>query len=249
MASVAQTPVPNIQLIEAEDEPLESYWHVIAIVLLIDSVRFHFRDRTNYFAGGNVFVYYSEVQARNRDFRGPDFFFVDDVDGQKPRKWWVVWEEDGRYPDMILEFLSPTTAEIDRTVKKRLYERTFRTPEYFCYDPDTEKLEGWRLGEKSRYRSIRPDERGWLWCETLQLWLGLWTGTHLGATGAFPRFYTAEGELVPTAAEAEKQRAEAERQRAEAEKRRADQAEARLARRRARSARRETPTPKPDEGE
>jgi hypothetical protein len=47
-----------------------------------------------------MFVYYSRDQAMNRDFRGPDFFLVLDVDGSRERQGWVVWEEGGRYPDV-----------------------------------------------------------------------------------------------------------------------------------------------------
>ncbi len=119
MASVTHTALPKVKLIATDGVPLESPWHWAGIVLLIDSLRFHLRGRSNYFVGGNMFLYYSEEQARNRDYRGADFFFVDGVDGLKPREWWAVWEEDDRYPDVIMELLSPTTAKLDRTVKKR----------------------------------------------------------------------------------------------------------------------------------
>jgi hypothetical protein len=165
--------------------------------------------------GGNMFLYYTVNESRQRRFRGPDFFFVDEVDGQRPRLWWAVWDEDGRYPDVIMELLSPSTAETDRTVKKRLYEQTFHTQEYFCYDPAGELLEGWRLGSGGRYEAIEPDSRGWLWSEKLQLFIGLWTGKYQNAEGTFPRFFDAQGRLIPTAEEYQQQRAEAEKQRAE----------------------------------
>jgi Uma2 family endonuclease len=208
MSSVADNVVPQIQLIDSDGVPLESLWHFLAIGLLIDCVRCHYRPRTDYFVAGNMFLYYSREQARNRDYRGPDFFFVDEVDGGRPRKFWAVWEEEGRYPDFIMELLSASTAQVDLTTKKRLYERTFRTQEYVCYDPDTHQLKAWRLGDKGRYQAITANERGWLWCETLKLWLGLWTGTYMDLPDTFPRFYDAQGELVPTHAEAEKERAD-----------------------------------------
>jgi Uma2 family endonuclease len=229
MATVTDIPLPKVELIESDGEPLETLWHFAAISLLMDAIHFHFRQRTNYFVGGNMFLYFSEAQARNRDYRGPDFFYVDQVDLLRRREWWAVWEEDGRYPDVIVELLSHTTAVVDRTVKKDLYERTFRTPEYFCYDPATEMFEGWRLGHKGHYEAIVPDERGWYWCERLELRLGTWTGRHKCVDGVFPRFYDSRGRLVFTEAEAEAERAEAQEQRADAEKQRADQAEARLA--------------------
>lgn len=85
----------------------------------------------------------------------------------------VVWEEDGRYPDVTVELLSPSTASVDSGVKKDLSERVFRTPDYFIYDPfAADSLSGWHLELGRCYQPLIPNERGWLWCETLELWLG-----------------------------------------------------------------------------
>jgi Uma2 family endonuclease len=64
-------------------------------------------------------VYYDFQQLRQRAFRGPDFFLACNVT-QEPRSCWVVWEEGGRYPDLIIEFLSEATAQVDRNEKKIL---------------------------------------------------------------------------------------------------------------------------------
>ena len=48
--------------------------------VLIDAVNFALSDRLGFFAGGNMFVYYSRNQEMNRDFRGFDFFVALDVD-------------------------------------------------------------------------------------------------------------------------------------------------------------------------
>jgi Uma2 family endonuclease len=154
-----------------------------------------------------MFLYYSLEQARRiasepgeatRQFRGPDVFFVAGVDGRKDRDAWVVWEEGGRYPNVIIELLSPSTAEIDRTVKKRLYQDTFRTPEYFLYDRPARCLEGFRLAG-SAYQPIAPDARGWLWSEELGRFLGAWQGERGRVAATWLRLYGAEGRLVPTA--------------------------------------------------
>ena len=202
-------PTPEIELVETDGEPLESDWHRIEMNLLIDSVQVHFAGRTDYYAGGNMFIYFSERHARNRDYRGPDFFFVRGVPSLPLRPYWAVWKEDGRYPDVIIELLSPTTAEADRTVKKDLYEQVFHTANYFCYDPDTRTLEGWQLDSHLRYVPLTPNERGWLWCEQLGLWLGMVEGSSRGDTMTWLRFFTPDGVLVPTPAEAERQRADA----------------------------------------
>ena len=163
--------LPQVELIDSDGEPLDSEWHRFAINVLIESLLSHLlQQRDDFYVGGNMFVYFSEEQARNRDFRGLDFFFVDHVNRPPMRQYWAVWQEGGRYPDIIVELLSPSTTVEDRTTKEAIYEQIFHTSEYYCYDPYTQQLEGWRL-VCGRYQPIEPNEPGWLWCERLNLWL------------------------------------------------------------------------------
>jgi Uma2 family endonuclease len=216
------------ELRETDGEPLETPWHRSNINLLIDAVVWQRRSQTNFYVGGNMFLYYSLTQARNWEYKGPDFFFVKDVDGTRPRRYWWVFEE-GKYPNFILELLSPSTALADRTTKKDLYEQRFRTPEYFYFDPQTRELSGWGL-TKGRYEPLRPNERGWLWSEELGLWVGTWEGTFQKIMGTWVRFFDTDGILVPTETEAQRQRADNEKHRADEEKHRADDLAAELAR-------------------
>ncbi|MBM3239424.1 Uma2 family endonuclease [Candidatus Poribacteria bacterium] len=186
-----------------DGEPLESNWHRIQINLLVDLTHQLWSFRDDYFAGGNMFVYFSAQQVTTHAYRGPDFFLVKEVVKKPERRSWKTWEEDGRFPDLIIELLSPATARTDLTTKKRLYERTFRTPEYFAYDKDTRQLYGWRLGEGVVYHPLLPNERGWLWSEELQVWLGEWEGEYERVFSIWLRFYTREGQLVPTGEEAQ----------------------------------------------
>lgn len=227
---------------EEDGEPLESNWHRAEINVLIESTHQQRQGAKDFYAGGNMFIYYSMKQALSHDYRGPDFFVVLNVDGSYDRKSWVVWLEDGRYPNVIVELLSPRTRRTDETTKKKLYAETFRTPEYFYYDPDELVLQGFRLAN-NEYVDLTPNEHGRLWSAELNVWLGLWEGEYLGHRHMWLRFFTPEGELVPTKGEAEEQRAETERQRAEveqqraeAERQRADGAEEQLARLRAKVA-------------
>jgi len=231
--TTAQTPdtapwvpeLPPTDLPYDDGEPLESNRHRIGMNVLIEGLEQAWRDRDDFFAGGNMFIYYSLRQARNVDFRGPDFFAVVGVERERDRRYWAVWDEDGRYPDVIVELMSPSTAKIDREDKKDLYERTFHTRNYFIYNPyEPDSLQGWRLSN-GRYEPITPNERGWLWCDALELWLGLWQGTILREPAPWLRFYTADGELVLLGTEEaalERQRAEAEFTRAEEERQRAE---------------------------
>jgi Uma2 family endonuclease len=214
-------PMPPTDLIFDDGEPLETNQHRVAMNVLIRSYQHYRAEQTDFFVGGNMFVYYSSTQVKNRDFRGPDFFVVLDVDGTRSRLGWVFWEEEGRYPDVIIELMSPSTAQVDVGAKKQLYDRVFKTQDYFVYDPfDPDSLRGWH--RNSSYREIVPDSRNWLWCETLGLWLGTWAGTIDRETLVWLRFYDTTGQLVLLPEEAAQQRAETEAQRAEAEAQRAE---------------------------
>lgn len=230
--SVEDPPLPQVELIETDGEPLESEWHRLAMNVLIESLKHHLRHRQDFYAGGNMFMYFSVAQARNRDFRGPDFFYVHHVNRLPPRPYWAVWEEGGRYPDVVIELLSPSTAVVDRTTKKAIYEQVFHTAEYYCYEPATELLEGWRL-VGGRYQPLSANAQGWLWSDQLGLWVGPWTGTCFHYEAKWLCFYDPTGQVVPLAEAAEAQRAEAAQQQAEAERRRAEAAEAELAKLRA----------------
>lgn len=202
-----EPPMPPTDLIFDDGEPLETNQHRVAMNVLIRSYQHYRGEQTDFYVGGNMFLYYSSAQVKNRDFRGPDFFVVLDVDGSRDRLGWVVWEEEGRYPDVIIELMSPSTAKVDLGAKKHLYDRVFKTQDYFVYNPfDSKSLMGWH--RNSSYREIIPDHRGWLWCATLGLWLGPWAGTIDRETLVWLRFYDADGQLVLLPEEAVQQRAE-----------------------------------------
>ena len=213
MSTATAPKIPPIELDYEDDQPMDSPWHRAQMELLIQTTHVRWQDRSDYYTGGNMFVYFSFEQARTHDYRGPDYFTVVGVDGSVERKAWVVWEESGRYPDVIIELLSPTTRAEDLGTKKDLYERVFRTPEYFCYDPDTRLLMGWRL-IAGRYLPIAPDENGRFPCHVLDSTLGFWEGSFDRVRGVWIRLWDAAGELVPSppelAAVAEARASEAE---------------------------------------
>ncbi|MBF2026662.1 MAG: Uma2 family endonuclease [Oscillatoriales cyanobacterium C42_A2020_001] len=228
-AAVIDWPQPPTNLIFDDEEPLESNRHRVAMNLLIRSFKHGGTTRQDIFVGGNMFVYYSSEQVKNRDFRGPDFFVVLGVNNDPSRLGWVVWEEGGRYPDVIVELLSPSTETVDRGIKKDLYEQVFKTRDYFVFDPfNPGSLQGWHLNLEQGYQPLRPNSRGRLWCEALGLWLGTWDGTIEGDTATWLRFYDTLENLVLSPEEFAQQEAERERQRAEQERQRAERLAERL---------------------
>ncbi|WP_124971889.1 Uma2 family endonuclease [Aphanothece sacrum] len=193
--------VPSSDLL-SDEPPMETYLHLQQMILLLKCLEWRWRNQQDFFAAGNLTIYYSPRQRKSEHFRGPDFFVVLDVE-KKPRKSWVVWEEGGKYPNIIVEILSTSTAETDKGLKKQIYQDIFRTPDYFWFEPETLEFQGFQL-MSGQYQVIEPNENGWLWSQQL--------GLYLGIDNDQLRFFTAEGKLVLTPEEtAEQQQQRAER--------------------------------------
>ncbi|BBH42493.1 hypothetical protein myaer102_51490 [Microcystis viridis NIES-102] len=186
----------------SDEPPLESDLHLQQIIILLSCLELLWQEKNDYYASGNLTIYYNEEQLKKRDFCGPDFFVVLDTE-KRPRKSWVVWGEQGKYPNVIVEILSDSTANIDRNKKKILYQNTFRTPNYFWFDPNTLELQGFTILE-GQYQAISANDRGYLWSEQLGLYLGIFERKL--------RYFTADGQLVPTPQEAELQQRQAKEQ-------------------------------------
>jgi Uma2 family endonuclease len=205
----------------SDEPPLETDLHLQQIILLLECLNWWWQDRNDFYASANSTIYFSDKQLKNRDFRGPDFFVVLGVE-RRPRKSWVVWAEDGKTPNVVIEVLSETTAATDRGLKKQIYQDVLKVYDYFWFDPDTLEFAGFRL-TNGRYQPIQPNEQNWLWSEQLQLFLGIHDNK--------VRYFTPEGQLVPSpteAAIAAQQQAEQETQRANQASQRADRLAAKL---------------------
>jgi Uma2 family endonuclease len=189
----------------SDEPPLESDLHLLQIKLLLDSLNCWWHDRNDFYATGNLTVYYNPQKIKSRDFRGPDFFVVLGTE-RKPRRSWTVWDEGGKYPHVIIEILSKSTAAVDRGLKKQLYQDIFRTPDYFWFDPETLEFAGFHLID-GQYQSLEPNAQRWLWSHQLQL--------HLGIFNNQLRFFTSDQQLVLTEGEYERQQKELAQQRSE----------------------------------
>jgi Uma2 family endonuclease len=190
----------------SDEPPLESDEHRDEIELLLECIKWHWRERKDFYASGNLTIYFNKTRLKTKDFRGPDFFVVKGRENYS-RKSWVVWEEENKFPNVIIELLSDSTARVDRGLKKRIYKNTFKTPEYFWFHPHTLEFKGFRLRD-NKYEPLKFNEFGWLWSEELELFLGI----HESKL----RFFGRDNQLIPT----DKERAEAAQQQVEELKRR-----------------------------
>ncbi|CAD0229143.1 Uma2 family endonuclease [Planktothrix agardhii] len=203
--------------------PMETQRHKMQMDLLIDQLIPWLETREDGYVGGNMFLYFSLAQVRNQDFKGPDFFAVLGVP-KKERKSWVVWEE-GKAPDVIIELLSQSTAQEDKTNKKIIYQNQVRVPEYFWFDPfKPDDLAGFILINGS-YQPIFPDQFNRLFSQQLGLSLVRWSGVYKTVETVWLRWATSEGEILPTPDELSAQKAEQAQLQAEQAQLQAEQAQ------------------------
>jgi Uma2 family endonuclease len=191
--------MPDASKLLSDEPEMESSLHYMQLLLLVTCLEWAWQERDDFFIGATLSIYFSRQQLKNHDVRGSDLFLVKNTT-REPRNSWVVWEEDGRYPDLIIELLSDSTANTDRTLKRDLYAERFHTPEYFYFSPDTLEFAGFRL-DINKYKPITPNVQDWLWSETL--------GFFLGIDNRQLRYFSLDGALLPTPQEvAQKAKAE-----------------------------------------
>jgi Uma2 family endonuclease len=154
---------------------------------------------------------------------GPDIAVIR---GVREQRNWSTFDvaAEGVRPDVIVEITSPETRSNDLVAKVDIYAIA-GVPIYIIVDAriwkgqETLYLIGYRLTPRG-YEVLAPDERGWLWVESVGVWLGLRDNQVV--------CYDAAGQVIGDYTAIDSARAEAEaRAKAEAEAR--AKAEAQLA--------------------
>jgi len=212
-------PLPTQDELPCDDGiPMETQRHKLQMDILIDTLQPWLANRPDGYVGGNMFVYFSQQQVRDRDFRGPDFFAVVGVP-KGERKSWVVWQE-GKQPNVVIELLSESTANLDKTEKKEIYQNKLKVPEYFWYDPfQPQDFAGFKLDNNNVYQPLKPNARGNFFSQQLGLSLVRWQGVYRDVSAVWLRWATIDGILLPTEGEIAQQ---AKQEAADAEERAAD---------------------------
>ena len=117
---------------ESDGEPMaETPKHQQVMIDCMDIMRSHFREVTDVYIGGNMFLYYEEGNPRKSI--SPDVFMVRGV-SKKELRVYKTWEQPPTL-DFVLEVASPGTFEKDFTVKKEIYAKILQVKEYYIYDP------------------------------------------------------------------------------------------------------------------
>jgi Uma2 family endonuclease len=196
-------PSANVFYPSGDGEPMaETGIHVRTIQLLHQALEDFFRDRPDVFIAADMFWYWEEG---NPDAKvAPDVMVVPGV-GNRDRRSYFSWEENGAVPAVVFEMASQNTWREDLGVKFWRYEE-LGVQEYYLFDPEglylVPVLQGFRLNRSAYRRLLTSDD-------VLESELGF----KLRAEGQMLRLIdTRTGQPIPTRAEAverEKQRADA----------------------------------------
>jgi Uma2 family endonuclease len=238
---------------ESDGEPMaETEVHILALIDLLSTLRFHYRSQPDFYVIGNMFLYYQEGNPNAR--KAPDLMVVKGIDTSFLRRTFKTWEEKA-VPSVIVELTSKDTWQEDLGPKKTVYAQ-LGVAEYIMFDPLHEylphRLQGYRLVGKE-YVAIENESEECLVSKELELRLcpeGTYLRMNDVKTGkrilAPEESYSLAKEALEQAeqekrradqeerrADQEKHRADQERQHAEQEKQRAEAAEAEVARLRA----------------
>lgn len=115
-----------------------------------------FIDDPNVFVAGDLFWY--PVRGERELRQAPDVM----VAFGRPKGYrgaYLQWREDNIAPQVVFEILSPGNRKAEMDAKFDFYQR-YGVEEYYVYDPDHGRLEGWLRNEKGLLTPI-PNMQNW----------------------------------------------------------------------------------------
>jgi Uma2 family endonuclease len=108
--------------------------HQTALMMLYDSIRAALGESES----GRVLVSPADIMLGEDEVLQPDLFVFRTATGKPLRDW-----TDISSLLLVVEVLSPSTAQYDRELKRRRYQRA-HVPEYWIVDLDGRVVERWR---------------------------------------------------------------------------------------------------------
>jgi Uma2 family endonuclease len=161
------------------------------------------RPELDFFIGQDCGIYWRRLDPPLRGVKSPDWYLVLGVphllDGEMRRSY--VLQEELFPPAILLEYASGNGAEErDNTPwegKFWIYEKIIRPGIYGIFEPERNTLEMYHCLETHLER-MQPNAGGRYPISALGMELGLWTGRVHGYEMSWMRWWTPEGELLPT---------------------------------------------------
>jgi Uma2 family endonuclease len=223
-AMVAQPQIPtsiDVFYPESDGKPMADNTKQFRWIVVIEqNLEWLFRDNADVFVAGDLLWY--PVEGNNALSTAPDAM----VSFGRPkgdRGSYQQWREDNIPPQVVFEILSPgnTPREMAR---KLLFYNSYGVEEYYLYDPDRVRLEGWCRSTDGLLDEI----------DTMTGWISPRLGVRFELADELQLFrpdgtrFFSFAEINQMLDQSE-QRAEQERQRAEQERQRAEQEQQRAA--------------------
>jgi Uma2 family endonuclease len=182
------------------------------ITVTVTNLEILLQDNPDAFAIGDMLWYPEE--GNNTLRTAPDAMVVFGRP-KGDRGAYLQWKEGGIAPQVVFEILSPGNRRAEMEQKFNFYDR-YGVEEYYLYDPDRGRLQGW-LRQRGALRSI----------ERMQGWRSPRLGIRFDLEGKELKLYYPDGRRFSTLLELDHLR-EAAEARAQAAEARAEAAEARL---------------------
>ncbi len=212
---------------DSNDTPVDNELQILVPTLLRAILSWLWSERQDWFFGVNMGIYYEPKEPAIV----PDGFLSLGVERRKSERGrlsYVLWEENGIVPQLVLEVVSKAYGH-EYTTKRTKYAQmgvlyyVVYNPEYWVRDKH-DPFEVYRLVGSEYVR--QAGER--VWMPEIRLGIGREQGSFEGWNREWLYWYDREGnrfEQAERQLEQERQRAE---QRAEQERQRAEQAEQQL---------------------
>jgi len=230
---------------EFPEEPgLPDVFHDLQPQLLSQTLRLVDYGSDNYCDASDLNLYYDPEHPLWH--KRPDWMLSVGVPwlygGQDLRLSYVTWQE-GKGPEVVVEFLSPGTEREDLgrffrpgdalsavqpppaspPGKLEVYERYLQVPHYIVYSRYSQTLRYFKLVAGRYQEQPLAPRPPLIWLPELQLGLGIWSGEFQRTPGQWLRWCDQDGQWILTETEQERQAKEQERWAKEQERRAKEQ--------------------------
>ena len=136
---------PDIYYPESDGQPMaETDAQFYPLTETVLALRQRYADRDDVYVSGDLLIYYRMNDNTVR--LAPDVFVVFGIDDHL-RSSYIIWREEGKTPDFVLEIASPSTFVRDMTEKRALYAALGVT-EYWRFDPTGQLFSPALVGEQ-----------------------------------------------------------------------------------------------------
>lgn len=127
------------------------------IVVIEQNLEWLYADDASVFVAGDLLWY--PVEGNNALSTAPDAMVVFGRP-KGDRGSYQQWNEDNIPPQVVFEILSPSNTRREMN-RKLLFYHTYGVEEYYLYDPDRNRLQGWCRSEENLLDEIESMP-GWV---------------------------------------------------------------------------------------